>query len=248
MKHSLLPRLILPVALLATLAAFRPAPEAALKPAAYAAADTREQRQVAAFTRLTLATSAEVILEQGSTQKVEVVGAAEDLKDVETTVENGRLRIGTVHKNGLNWRGFRGPVKVYVTMPAIEALGVSGSGKLHADKPLRAKALTLAVSGSGQLRAPLSAESVDASVSGSGSMALSGSTQTLKAGISGSGRIEASGLQAGSCEAHISGSGNCRLNVSESLDARISGSGNISYAGSPRVTKHIAGSGRVSKN
>lgn len=245
MKTPLLPRLALPLVLLAALPAFRPAAPA---PGVVLPAETRETRSVAAFSKLTLATAAEVIVTPGSSQKVEVVGEPADLKDLETVVENGRLRIGTPRKSGLNWRGFRHPVKVYVTVTTLEALSVSGSGSLHADSPLTGKAMSVSVSGSGSLRAPLQVESLDASVSGSGSLRLSGSTRTLKAGISGSGRIEAAGLQAATCGARISGSGTCRLNVAETLDAHISGSGDVLYAGSPRVTSHIAGSGRVRKS
>ncbi|TLM95335.1 head GIN domain-containing protein [Hymenobacter jeollabukensis] len=246
MKTSRLPHLACLLLLLAAATAFRPVapgPPSALR----AAADTREVRTVGAFTRVQLAGSMEVIVTQGNAQKVEVVGQPEDVKEVETTVEKGRLRVGTVNHTGMSWRNFKGPVKVYVTVTTLEGLSVSGSGNLHADNTLTGKAVTVAVSGSGQLRAPLQAEVVEASVSGSGQMRLNGSTRSLSASVSGSGRIEAAELKASTCEARISGSGNCRLNVAETLDAHISGSGNIYYAGSPRVTSHVAGSGRVSK-
>lgn len=235
--------------LLAAATAFRPAtPGLRPYPAAAVAADTREARNVAPFTRVQLAGSMEVIVTQGSTQKVEVEGLPEDVKEVTTTVEKGRLRVGNVNHSGLNWRGFKGPVKVYVTVTTLEGLSVSGSGHLHADNALTGKAVSVAVSGSGKLRAPLTAEVVDASISGSGQMQLSGSAQSLAASVSGSGRIDASALKAGSCEARISGSGNCRVNVTETLDAHISGSGNVLYGGSPKVSSHISGSGRVSKS
>lgn len=235
------------LALLAPATAFRPAAPAGGAPITIAA-DTREVRNVAAFTRVQLAGSMEVIVTQGSAQKVEVVGLAEDLKEVETTVEKGRLRVGTVNHSGISWRNFKGPVKVYVTVTSLDGLSVSGSGHLHADNTLTSKTMTVAVSGSGKLKAPLQAEVVEASISGSGQLQLSGSTKSLSAGVSGSGRIEASELKASSCEARISGSGNCRVNVAETLDAHISGSGSVLYTGSPKVTSHVAGSGRVSKS
>ncbi|RTQ53673.1 DUF2807 domain-containing protein [Hymenobacter gummosus] len=245
MKTTLLPRLALPL-LLAVLPILGPATAAPVV-AAVPVADAREVRNVAAFSKLTLATSAEVILEQGSTQKVELEGLPEDLKEIETTVDGGKLRIGTVSKTGLNWRGLTGRVRVYVTMTKVEALSVSGSGSIQAAKELRGGTMTVAVSGSGRLQAPLAAESVEASISGSGGLRLSGSTKALSTHISGSGSIQATELQAATCEAHISGSGNCRVNVSQTLDAHISGSGSVHYAGSPKVTSRIAGSGRVSK-
>ncbi|UYZ58585.1 head GIN domain-containing protein [Hymenobacter latericus] len=208
---------------------------------------TREVRQVPAFTRLSLATAAEVVLVQGATQKVELAGNPDDLRTLQTTVKDGRLRIGLPEGTWKSWRGFKSPVKVYVTMPQVEALGVSGSGSIQAEQPLRAAALDLSVSGSGALRVPVAAERLKASISGSGSMRLSGTSPTAEVHISGSGRIEAAGLQTNSCSAHISGSGNCRIGVAQTLDARISGSGSVYYTGSPRVTSRISGSGRVSK-
>lgn len=235
------------LALLAPATAFRPAAPAPAPRATTVAADTREVRNVAPFTRVQLAGSMEVIVTQGNAQKVEVVGQPEDVKEIETTVEKGRLRIGTVHHSGVSWHNFKATVKVYVTVTTLEGLGVSGSGNLHADNTLTGKAVAVAVSGSGKLKAPLQAEVVEASISGSGQLQLSGSTKSLSAGVSGSGRIDANELKAEKCEARISGSGNCRVNVAESLDAHISGSGSVYYSGSPKVTSHVAGSGRVSK-
>ncbi|KUG06154.1 head GIN domain-containing protein [Solirubrum puertoriconensis] len=246
MKTLLLPLLTLPLAMLATLPVYQPV--AAVAPVVVAAPEqTRDVRQVPAFTRLSLATSAELILVQGATQKVELVGNPDDLREIETAVKDGRLRIGLPEGRWKNWGGFKSPVKVYVTMPQIEALGVSGSGSIRAEQPLRAAALDLSVSGSGALRVPVTAERLQAHVSGSGSMRLSGNSPAADVHISGSGRIDASELKTNSCTAHISGSGNCRIGVAQTLDARISGSGSVYYTGSPRITSRISGSGRVTK-
>jgi hypothetical protein len=52
-------------------------------------------------------------------------------------------------------------------------------------------------------------------------------------------------LKIGTAEIHISGSGNCTCNVTESLKASVSGSGNVSYEGDPKVDVHVSGSGKV---
>jgi hypothetical protein len=46
-------------------------------------------------------------------------------------------------------------------------------------------------------------------------------------------------------ETHISGSGDIRVNLSQSLTARISGSGSVYYRGNPSVSTNISGSGTV---
>ncbi|WP_400192565.1 head GIN domain-containing protein [Hymenobacter sp. B81] len=238
--------LALGAALLTTLPAFHPA--AATPAAAVAPAEDprREVRPVADFSEVSLASSVEVEVRQGSTQRVEVIGAAADLARLETTVTNGRLRIGTKEQKGFSWKDFSGKVKVLVTAPQVKLLAVSGSGVLRAPEALRTNALRLSVSGSGRLQAPVQAQgAVEASVSGSGSIDVSGSAPSLSVAISGSGRVQAAELRVEAATARLSGSGSCRLQARQTLDAHISGSGSVQYTGQPRITKHISGSGRV---
>ncbi|GAA4378761.1 head GIN domain-containing protein [Hymenobacter koreensis] len=227
------------------LPAFRPATPVAtaVSPSSFAAG--REVREVAPFTELSLSTSSEVEVRQGATQRVEVEALAEDLAELETVVKNGRLSIQAKDHRGFNWRGFKGKVKVYVTMPQVNALLLSGSGKIRALDMVRTERLKLAVSGSGSLEAPVQAKQLTSSVSGSGSMRISGAAPSLAVHISGSGSIQAADLRSDAAEVHISGSGSCQIQASQTLDARIAGSGNVRYAGSPRITQRISGSGRV---
>ncbi|KAA9331411.1 DUF2807 domain-containing protein [Hymenobacter busanensis] len=205
----------------------------------------REVREVAAFTHLSLSTSAEVEVRQGASQKVEVQATPADLAELETVVKDGRLTIRAKDHTGMNWRSFKGPVKVFVTMPTISALSVAGSGRMTALDVVKNDKLKLSVSGSGRLQVPVQAQQLTSSISGSGSMKLSGSAPAFEVHVSGSGSIQAAELRAEAVAVHISGSGNCQVQASQTLDAHIAGSGNVRYAGSPRITQHISGSGRV---
>ena len=227
------------LAVLLVLSAFRLAPTA-----------EREVRQVPAFTQLTLAGSHNIVLRQGSPQKVEVEASAEDRAHIETEVTGGKLRVGTKRdKNGNNWSSsyrFQGPVTVYVTMPTIEALSVSGSGNMRTAEPIKASNLNLSVSGSGDLKLErLQADDLKSTVSGSGSISMSGTSSSHEVSISGSGQVDAPGMRSETCRATISGSGNCKVEVTKTLDARIAGSGNVYVTGKPQVNSSTAGSGRV---
>ena len=62
----------------------------------------QEVRDVPAFTKVNLATSVAVEVQQDSPQQVVVEGAPDDLAQLRTTVDGGRLLIDT--KSGADWR------------------------------------------------------------------------------------------------------------------------------------------------
>ncbi|AIZ62917.1 hypothetical protein PK28_03055 [Hymenobacter sp. DG25B] len=241
--------LLLPLLAFSSLTAFRPAPAHSASEAP--AAERREVRTVAAFEELSLNIPAEVILRQGSPQRVEIVGAEEDLGRIETVVKENRLRIRLPEKDRkAEWykgTSFKQPVKIYVTMPNIKMLGVSGSGSMSGETPIKAPALKVSMSGSGALRLNLVTDQLHTSLSGSGRISLSGSTDAHTVSISGSGQLAASNLRTNATQISISGSGNCQVHASQTLQASISGSGNVRYQGSPQVTSRVMGSGNVRK-
>lgn len=229
-------RLFLPGLFVAVVALFH---------SASAGAAGREVREVAAFTEISLANSATVVVTQGSPQKVEVEGSAEDLSLLETTVNSGKLRIGI--KSGLSNPNL-GKTTVYITVPAINSLGVSGSGALRAGS-IQTSNLRLAVSGSGRLEvSTVQAAELHSTVSGSGTLSVAGTSPVHSVSISGSGTIKAAELRSENCQVNISGSGNCRLNVTGSLDASLHGSGNVYVTGNPTINSKTAGSGRVRRS
>jgi hypothetical protein len=86
---------------------------------------------------------------------------------------------------------------------------------------------------------------LETKISGSGSMNLSGKTDQHDAAISGSGKINAFDMQTKNVSLKISGSGNCKVNATETLQTRISGSAEVFYKGQPRITSKISGSGSL---
>jgi hypothetical protein len=242
-SYQLLP---LSALLLLGLPAYRPAP--AITAVEIGKDDPRrETREVASFTAVTMSTSAEVEVRQGNTQRVEVQAASSDLAELETEVKNGKLIIRQKDHTGIRWKGFSGPVKVFVTMPQVRALSVSGSGTLRAPEAIKAEQLAIAVSGSGKMEVPLQVQALSTSISGSGSVQLNGSAPKHDISVSGSGKVQATELRSESCHVTISGSGQCRVQVATTLDAHIAGSGNVYYTGNPHLNTRISGSGKVVK-
>ncbi len=200
----------------------------------------KEARDVSTFTGVSLGISGDLYLTQGSPQKV-VIQAENNLDEIETEVRNGVLRIKTD-----NWNSRIKGVKIWITMPEVEALSVSGSGDIIAETPINADELELKVSGSGSIKIPeLKGDEIEAAISGSGDLKLAGSADEMELRISGSGSVFAEGLKVNECGIKISGSGSCKIDVTGELDASISGSGRVTYYGNPQIDARISGSGKV---
>lgn len=202
----------------------------------------KEERDVSSFTGVSLGISGDLYLTQGSPQKV-VVQAENNLDEIETEVRDGVLRIKTD-----NWNSKIKGAKIWITMPEVEALNVSGSGDIMAETHINADELELKVSGSGAIDVPeLKADEIGAAISGSGDMKLAGSADEMELRISGSGSVYAGGLKVDECGIKISGSGSCKIDVTGELDASISGSGKVTYYSNPQIDARVSGSGKVRK-
>ena len=204
---------------------------------------------VGSFTELSLAIPANLVLKQGSSEKVEIDCDDDIFDEIEFEMRGDRLVIKKEGK-GWNWNNGwrRSEVDIYVTMKTIEGLSVSGSGNLESDGTLETDDLELAVSGSGDIDLDIDGDELETRISGSGSIQLSGNANEAEARISGSGRVKAEDLTVTSFGARISGSGSCYITVKEEIEASISGSGSVYYAGNPgRVISNSSGSGKVRK-
>lgn len=209
-----------------------------------ASGQTKETRDVKNFTKVNFGVSGNLYINIGPEFKVVLEGDKDDLEEIETQVSGGRL---VIKKD--NWSfNFNEKITAYITMPEIEALGVSGSGKAEIKDVVKADELDLSVSGSGKLyTSEISVSKLDCSISGSGDIYINenGNAGSAKISVSGSGNYIGESLKIENADIHISGSGNCTCNVTESLKASVSGSGNVSYEGNPKVDAHVSGSGKV---
>jgi hypothetical protein len=208
----------------------------------------RNEREVPSFSEISLRISGKVHLEQGDRQSVRIEAKSSTLEEIITEVK-GRTLIIRFKNSNLFWRSFNpGRVDIYITVPEINALSVSGSGDIVADSKIKSRILDLAVSGSGDISLTnLDAEQVKAAVSGSGDIQIDngGIADDFEIAISGSGNVRAENFEAKKVSAKISGSGNCRVHATENLAARVAGSGSVLYNGNPQIDSSVAGSGKI---
>lgn len=208
-----------------------------------------QDRDVSSFSAISLRIPGKLYLKQGNTQSVRIEAKESVIEDIITEVSGNKLIIRfpnkTIFKRSFN----PGKIEIYITVPDINELGISGSGDIIADE-LDARILDLAISGSGNINiGELSSKKVKGSISGSGNINIKdgGVADELTFSISGSGNCNASGFEADNVTVNTSGSGNCNVFSNGSIRARIAGSGSIYYKGNPSIDASVAGSGKVKK-
>ena len=87
-----------------------------------------QTRELEAFSEINLRVDAKLHLSQGDKQSVEIVAKGSTLDELVTEVKNRELVIRFKAKNML-WKDFEtGKIEIFVTVPDIAALTVSGSG------------------------------------------------------------------------------------------------------------------------
>jgi Putative auto-transporter adhesin, head GIN domain len=83
---------------------------------------------------------------------------------------------------------------------------------------------------------------------GASKVNLQGSVSELVASMTGASELRAESLQTKSAEVSLTGAGDARLNVSDTLKAAITGAGKVEYSGNPaRVERHVSGAGTIRK-
>ncbi len=202
----------------------------------------KEDRVLTGFTGIALEGSEHMIVKQGD-YAVALEGDDNILQYYQTLIVNDQLVVR--QKDNVCITPTR-PIIVYVTLPEISSLTLSGSGNILTDS-FKAKDLRISLSGSGEIDTEVDAESLATVLSGSGTINLAGKAQKHDLTISGSGDVHALDLKVQQSAITISGSGNADVAAVEKLDMVISGSGNVFYTGSPDVTSQITGSGQISQ-
>jgi hypothetical protein len=201
-------------------------------------------RNLPAFQALHLAMAAEVFLSQGEPQSIEIEADKSSLEFIDTEVRGNSL---SVKSRDNQWRGL-GKVKIFITVPEINQISVSGSGNVVSQTPIRSGDLAIEISGSGNVTiSGLEAANISATITGSGNATLVGKCDqaSLDATITGSGSLKADELSVAIAGVTLTGSGSARVNALKELETHITGSGNVQYKGNPQINAHSTGSGKT---
>lgn len=210
---------------------------------------TKQTREVGAFTKLSVESSVDVEIMQGTTASVVIETYPNIAQYIETVVEDGTLKIREKKESG-TFLGFSvdKAIRVYVTNPNFNEINVRGSGDLEAKNKLTATDLNISVTGSGNAKLEeIVATKAIVDITGSGNIEVQGgATDDLNIHVVGSGDANLINCVSKSVTAKVSGSGNLKCNATEKYDLRVSGSGDIRYKkSSATVNSNTSGSGSI---
>jgi hypothetical protein len=205
---------------------------------------TQRSYDLTGFKAVSLAGSQDVIVRVGPAFSVRAEGEAEMLDRLDIQVEGSSLRVGMKKGNWMDF-GSRSKTTIYVTLPALEAAAVAGSGDMRIDR-VEGNRFSAAVSGSGDLAVgAIRVADAEFAVTGSGAIRASGSAERASSSVTGSGDLDLGGLETGTAAVAVVGSGDVRARVMQQANVSIIGSGDVSISGPAKCSVTKKGSGDV---
>lgn len=218
---------------------------------------TKKVLDLPEFKSISVNSNYTVYLKQTNKQEVSVEALTEiyDLTDIR--VDNGVLLVNVERKPDNSTKSIWGKIddiklnptmKLMISVKNITDLQVNGGGKIISENSIAAPILNLTVAGNGSMDIDIKGDQISAEVSGSGKMIIKGYATNVNALVSGSGSISAFDCALETAKVKISGSGNCDLNVTNTLEAVVMGSGIVKHKGNTKnTTKKVYGSGSVDR-
>ncbi len=201
----------------------------------------QQTRNVGDFTGIKAGDAFNILVSQGDANTVKVE-APENLQgQIKTEVKDGILSISTEGNIKTDKT-----VNILINVKALNSLDVSGSADVKTENQLICDKLFIKSNGAGDVHLEVKATEIKTEISGAGDVSLKGSSQLLTADVSGAGDLKASNVETDKAKVKVSGAGDAKVNVKQSLDADVSGAGSVIYKGNPGERNvNITGAGSV---
>jgi hypothetical protein len=203
---------------------------------------TEEEIFIAPINGIELDLRDNVYISQGASQRIIIEGQSNVIAQLNKKVHNGMWKIYFPDKP-LQYMN----LKIYITVPEIQYIGMTGPGIVVSKTMLRMDSLSLFNSGSGYIDIDAYAGIIRCDMKGKGDIFLKGTCEKQYINISGSGSISSLEMETVQCYADIPGTGNADVSVKEKLHVNISGAGSLNYSGNPEVESIVEGTGVVNK-
>jgi putative autotransporter adhesin-like protein len=203
--------------------------------------------QVGNFQQIEVAGPYDVEVRTGSAASVSAKGGEKLLDKTTVEVDGDKLVIRPERSHSFFNFGWstHGKASFVVTVPALSAATIAGSGDIRVDK-VQGKSFEGVVAGSGGLDvAALDVQQLKLAIAGSGGVKGAGKAQSAKYDIAGSGDIDAGTVQTQDLKVSIAGSGGVKAHSSGNADVSIMGSGDVEVTGGAKCKISKAGSGDV---
>jgi|WetSurMetagenome_2_1015567.scaffolds.fasta_scaffold141629_1 hypothetical protein len=192
------------------------------------------------FTSVTFDGAYEIELIQGNEESITVTADKDDIDELKTEIDNGKLRIYTRSTVKLN------KFIVVLKFKTLENIEFNGGLKLKSSQKLKFSNLVIKINGGADMELNLSCDKLKIELSGGTNGVIKGNANSMKLILNGAGRIVTDELAAKDIDVQINGAGYASVFASNSIDATIAGVGSIEYSGNPsKVKSNIMGIGSI---
>ena len=202
-----------------------------------------EKRNTGAFTGVNAAGGFNIEIKNGPAVEVTVEADDNIIKDIETEVSGGQLRI-RVKANNLS----DAHLKVFITAPEINKINVSAGADIIVKDGLKsAEEISLNASSGSKITTAVDAPGISADASSAGDILVSGRTKTFTVESSSGSSVKAFQLLSENTVATASSGASADVHASVSLQANASSGGNIKYKGGGTTKINQSSGGSVNK-
>lgn len=195
------------------------------------------------FTKVKLGDANTVNITKGDAFSIKAKGCADDLADLDITVEPGNI----LDIQFTSYKNNRNRVDFTITLPVLNGIILSGAseGKVSGfeDQDIVMRAVL-----SGASTGVVNGTGIDLSVdiSGASKLTAKGTTETLYGNISGASKLEAFGVSATEVDIAATGNSIARVTAVDKIFADASGASIVYYKGNPPVKNLVTnGAGKI---
>ncbi|NLT35134.1 MAG: DUF2807 domain-containing protein [Gaiellales bacterium] len=209
----------------------------------------KEERPLDTFTEVEVSGAGTLILTQGAAVSLSIEAPQEVLRDLDTKVEGGVLKMGprsdrpTVHP----WPG-KEDITYHLSVRDLSRVDLRGATDVRSKNTLTPARLEISGAGSHDVNLQVESGALRLDMQGSGRVTVAGTSDTLHFVSKGSARLHATGLSCRAASIDCNGSSRVEIGDSQELAVRIAGNAEVSYTGDPMLSTAIYGSGKVTRS
>ena len=207
-----------------------------------------EERTAQPFTQIEIHNNVNVVITQDTFISITIEAGKNLIGKVTTVVQGDSLVIR--NENKCNWvRSYKYDVNVYVTVLELLKIDHRGFGKVSTSNTLSATRFYISNNHNGDVVLDLDVGYLYTSMHKTGDVVLGGYAGGHEIYASGNNWLRCASLQTGYTSLHSATTGDCYVQVSDSLVAGIYSVGSIYYSGNTQtITSTIEGSGELIEN
>ncbi len=183
---------------------------------------------------------------QGDDWKIILQGEERDLDDVVVRMLNDDLEFDFT-RDISDWDTEREKVKVFITMPDLETLELSGAARVSVTG-FEENYLQLDLAGASSADIDVEVSDIDIEMDGMSSLTLYGRGERLEANIAGACSLDAFDYDVDYAQVDASGLCTIKLSVAEELEIDASGGSEVRYRGDPMLKSQRSSGSRIIKD